>query len=127
MNRQQRAAIAQETLAILQLGAYQLPDGHNVSIRDALDRACQATMLYQPDDYPQLLEQIAAAPHDREVTIQVSNRTRGVPAGFWMIRISLPCAQQHDTFHACISFFAPPGEKRYANEDKVPLCRRLNT
>jgi uncharacterized protein (TIGR02452 family) len=95
MNRQQRAAIAQQTLAILELGAYQLPDGHNVSIRDALDRACQATMLYQPDDYPQLLEQIAAAPHDREVTIEVSNRTT--------LAAARALAATYDTV-ACLNF-----------------------
>ncbi len=52
MSRPQRAALAAETVAILERGAYTAPGGQSVSIADALRNACAATRLYTPDALP---------------------------------------------------------------------------
>jgi hypothetical protein len=62
MNRQHRAHIAQETLIILETGAYTLPDGDTVSLRTDLNRACAGTVCYQPEAYPALFQRVLAEP-----------------------------------------------------------------
>lgn len=75
MSRQQRAAIAQETLAILQNGSYQTSDGRMISVADALASSCENTMLYQPEDYSALLANVESRPQATATSINVSNRT----------------------------------------------------
>jgi len=50
--RQHRAALAKETLAILDRGSYARSDGQSVHIADALDRAISATRTITPEDTP---------------------------------------------------------------------------
>lgn len=75
MSRQQRAQIAQETLTILDTGAYLLPDQRCVSIEDAVTRACAQTLLYRPADYQALLTDIESLPSHASTTIMVRNCT----------------------------------------------------
>lgn len=75
MNRDQRAQLGQETLAILNAGSYTLADGRMVSIKDELAVACANTKLYAPTDYEALTRQVAAQPATYSTSIQVSNRT----------------------------------------------------
>ena len=49
-NRDQRARIAAETVAIAQGGVYRSPSGAHVSIRDAVQRAVHQTRLITPGD-----------------------------------------------------------------------------
>ena len=49
-NRDQRARIAAETVAIAQGGVYRSASGVDVSIRDAVQPAVQQTRLITPDD-----------------------------------------------------------------------------
>ncbi len=75
MSRQRRATIAQETLAILQNGSYQASDSHTISIADALATSCQNTLLYEPEDYSELLSKAEASTKVAATSINVSNRT----------------------------------------------------
>lgn len=50
MNRSQRARLAEETLRILEDGAYTAPSGRPVSIADAMATARSARRTYRPDD-----------------------------------------------------------------------------
>ncbi|NLX97331.1 MAG: TIGR02452 family protein [Rhodopirellula sp.] len=49
-NREQRAGIAAETVAITQAGSYEAPSGRTVSIRDAVQAAVEASTLFAPGD-----------------------------------------------------------------------------
>jgi len=75
MNRQQRAQIAEETLAILNSGSYSLSDGRTISIRDDLQTACDNTILYVLSEYETLLSQVTAQPTKHSTAKRVSNRT----------------------------------------------------
>lgn len=75
MNREQRAQLAGETVAILNSGSYALPDGSTVSIHDDLRVACADTILYTPGEYETLCSRVSALPLTRSTTQQVSNRT----------------------------------------------------
>ena len=52
MNRATRVAISQETLQIIESGAYRNGAGDLVSIQPATSRAIAATRLFKPDDFP---------------------------------------------------------------------------
>ena len=52
MNRKQRAAIAEETVQIVDRGAYQTDDGRTVSIRDEVAAAKSSTVVYDLDSMP---------------------------------------------------------------------------
>ncbi len=48
MNRKQRQRLAEDTIAVLERGQYQV-DGATVSLRDAIDRAIEGTVEYPPE------------------------------------------------------------------------------
>ena len=75
MNRQQRTALAQETVQIMERGAYQAPSGRPISIGEALAAATSGTRLYVPEDYDRLLAEVAALPAAGATTLAVSQRT----------------------------------------------------
>jgi uncharacterized protein (TIGR02452 family) len=50
-SRSQRAQIARETLAILDAGSYQLPDGATIHLAEFLDHARTHSVLYSPDHF----------------------------------------------------------------------------
>ncbi|HEX8704686.1 MAG TPA: TIGR02452 family protein [Myxococcaceae bacterium] len=52
--------IAKETVRIVEQGAYVAPSGKTVSLRGAVERAVQGTVLYRPADFAQL--EVPAAP-----------------------------------------------------------------
>ena len=52
--------IAQETVRIVELGAYRAPSGLMVSIGGAVERAVRGTVLYRPEDFARL--EVPAAP-----------------------------------------------------------------
>jgi uncharacterized protein (TIGR02452 family) len=52
MKRHHRAALAQDTLAILQRGDYQTPTGRTVAIADDVADAVRDSRLYRPADFP---------------------------------------------------------------------------
>ena len=53
MNRDARAAAAQETLKILERGRYETAAGREVVIGEDVERAVAATRLYRPADFPE--------------------------------------------------------------------------
>ena len=56
MNRSQRAAIAEETLQILESGKYTLPDDPHmeINIKSEIRQAIDETIVYAPDDFDRL-------------------------------------------------------------------------
>jgi len=52
MNRTRRQDIAQETLTILETGAYKAPSGRTVSVAGALKASVEGTALFRPEDFP---------------------------------------------------------------------------
>src|SRR5690242_5063046 len=50
-SRSHRAAVARETVQILESGSYAAPDGTAVSIRDALTRSRDGSVLYRPEQF----------------------------------------------------------------------------
>ena len=77
-NRKQRAAIAAETLAILESGSYTLSDGGIVDIRDKIDKAIERTRHYTPACFPEVFDnrdQILASRVKRETKVSVVNST----------------------------------------------------
>jgi uncharacterized protein (TIGR02452 family) len=49
VNRNQRALLAQETLAILEAGRYTAADGSTVDMGEAIERCIETTVLYTPE------------------------------------------------------------------------------
>src|SRR5438034_8543004 len=52
MNRDKRAMMAKQTVAICEAGFYDAPSGRRVSIADHLAKAKMGTVLYSPDKPP---------------------------------------------------------------------------
>ena len=76
MNRTARAALAQETLTILESGRYVLGDGRTVSIADDVKRCVDATQLLRPHDLASICEQVLSQPAEpRPVAIEIENET----------------------------------------------------
>src|SRR5690242_4519481 len=76
MNRSARAAVAQETLAILKNGGYPLSDGGSVSIADAVARCVDATQLLRPHDLARIRDSVLSQPAGaRPAAIEVVNET----------------------------------------------------
>lgn len=50
MNRRERAALAAQTVAIVDRGRYQSPSGQDVDLSQAMDEAQKATITYLPTD-----------------------------------------------------------------------------
>jgi uncharacterized protein (TIGR02452 family) len=74
MNRTQRAALAQETLTILQSGHYDTPTGR-VDLHESLGAACAGTLLYRPHEAEHILAALAPVPGSTQTTITVCNQT----------------------------------------------------
>lgn len=72
-NRKDRARIAEETLAILERGAYEV-DGSSISIADALEHSCQHSVLYSPSSTDDLLAALSSDAA-RQMSIEVLNCT----------------------------------------------------
>ncbi|MFA1545629.1 TIGR02452 family protein [Actinomadura chokoriensis] len=65
---------AQETVAILERGAYTAPSGRTVRVADRLARTVEGTVLYRPDELDALLRRLPAeAP--AETRIEVTGET----------------------------------------------------
>lgn len=75
MNRQQRQGVASETVAILDAGAYTLPGGDVISIREDLHASCEGTRLYLPEEYQSLVDKISPTSAQQSTSVVVSNRT----------------------------------------------------
>jgi len=76
MNRSARAALAQETLAILKDGRYQLGDGKIVSFADELHSCLSATQLFRPHDLATIQEEVLSQPASApSVVIEIENET----------------------------------------------------
>ncbi len=76
MNRAARAAVAQETLAILKNGGYPLAGGGSVSIADAAARCVDATQLLRPHDLARIRDSVLSQPAGaRPAAIEVVNET----------------------------------------------------
>jgi uncharacterized protein (TIGR02452 family) len=72
MSRNHNAAIAADTLRILENGAYTTPSGRRVSIADNLERAVANARLYTPAD----LEVLTAKPDaNLQTTLEVTGET----------------------------------------------------
>lgn len=78
-NRNTRALIAKQTVEIVSRGDYRLPDGSNVSIAKAVQRAVAGTVPYAPEDFAAVFEQrdavLAANPKSGTPQFHVSNTT----------------------------------------------------
>jgi len=76
MNRAARVVLAQETLAIVEKGSYQLGDGRIVSIADAVRGCVDGTKLLRPHDLAKMRDEVLARPDRLEsVVIEVENET----------------------------------------------------
>src|SRR5262245_61320885 len=76
--RRTRAQIAQQTLTILEEGAYRHPSGQRMVIRDELASAHSRSVLYSPDDYHEVFRRRDRLPRDRPpipVAFEVVNET----------------------------------------------------
>jgi uncharacterized protein (TIGR02452 family) len=76
MNRSERAALAQQTLAILEAGRYDLPDGSTVTIESDIARCLAGTRLFEPAELARLRERQAGSPAQTlRGEIEVANET----------------------------------------------------
>ncbi|MEO0593933.1 MAG: TIGR02452 family protein [Myxococcota bacterium] len=73
-NRKQRAAIARETVEILESGSYRV-GSRNVSIRDALARSKAGSRLYTPAMVDDLIEQHRGVDSSETLSVEVRNET----------------------------------------------------
>ncbi len=55
MNRTARAALASETLTIIETRAYNLANGQSVSLRDEIDAAVRGSVIYRDADFSALM------------------------------------------------------------------------
>jgi uncharacterized protein (TIGR02452 family) len=77
-SRTNRAQTAQETLTILQAGAYLAPSGRQVVIREELASARSRSVLYSPDRFRNVFRQRDEALRERppaEAAFEVANET----------------------------------------------------
>ncbi len=75
MNREQRAALAQETLSILEKGFYVNNDGVKVDIEEDLNRCKQNTILYKPNAFDSLQEKLSDRYLQNKPEIEVTPET----------------------------------------------------
>ncbi|HJT78739.1 MAG TPA: TIGR02452 family protein [Gemmataceae bacterium] len=76
--RTKRAQVAQETLTILEDGAYLHPSGRRIAIRDDLASARSRSVLYSPEQFQDVLQrrdQLLRARSPAPVTFEVVNET----------------------------------------------------
>ena len=77
-NREDRARIAAETVAITQIGEYVAPSGRRVDVRDAVRAAVEGSVLITPGETPSLrvrADQLIAGAGARRTTFEVRNET----------------------------------------------------
>lgn len=76
MNRAARVVLAQETLAIVEKGCYQLGDGRIVSIADAVRSCVDGTTLLRPHDLAKIRDDVRSqSDRSASVAIEVENET----------------------------------------------------
>src|SRR4051812_30696833 len=76
--RTTRAQVAQETLTILEEGAYLHPNGQRIPLRDELASARSRSVLYSPDRFQEVFQQRDRLLRDRPplpVAFEVVNET----------------------------------------------------
>jgi uncharacterized protein (TIGR02452 family) len=74
-NRNKRAEIAQQTLAILTQGFYENHLGQKIEIATALDNAQTNSVLYAPDDFDAILSEINSNTAGFQTQFEVNNQT----------------------------------------------------
>jgi uncharacterized protein (TIGR02452 family) len=74
-NRNQRVAIARETISILNEGAYRGPLGKRVDLRASLAGALQRTELIRPEDWAAVYAQAMRRPEHKPVQVEVTAET----------------------------------------------------
>jgi uncharacterized protein (TIGR02452 family) len=99
MSRHPRKAVAAETVAILDRGAYTAPSGREIDIADRLDRAVRRTRLYRPGELAALVP-AAAGTGPRKTRIEVTGETTLAAAR----RLSPPSDDPSDDEVACLNF-----------------------
>ncbi|MFX1238702.1 MAG: poly(ADP-ribose) glycohydrolase domain-containing protein [Promethearchaeota archaeon] len=72
MNREGRAKLARETLAILEQGFYYTKDGVKVDIQEDLKRFKEGTILYKPEDHEVLKDSLAKNRNKVNTLIEVT-------------------------------------------------------
>jgi uncharacterized protein (TIGR02452 family) len=76
MSRADRAAIAQQTLAILEAGGYVLPDGRRITISNDVRKCVEGTRLLQPGELRALRAQVLSRPSAPiSSTIEIRNES----------------------------------------------------
>lgn len=76
MSRESRAALARETIAILEAGAYQFEDGTTVDLGERIRECVFETVLYGPDALEGLMSEARAlGPGKLGTTLSVHNET----------------------------------------------------
>jgi uncharacterized protein (TIGR02452 family) len=76
MSRESRAALARETVAILEAGGYQFGDGTTVDLAERLRECVFETVLYEPEALEGLMEEARAlGPGEMATAISVHNET----------------------------------------------------
>ncbi len=77
-SRKRRAEIAAETLAILEAGSYLNQAGKKVVFKELLDRAVENSILYRPESFDQLeqeLKQLLDQKQDCQPKIEITSET----------------------------------------------------
>lgn len=76
MNRAERAAIAQQTLAIIENGGYAVHGGATVSVEQDLRNCVEATQLYWPDELEALMSRVLFRPSaSAPVIVEIENES----------------------------------------------------
>src|SRR5262245_5409937 len=76
MSRAERAALAEQTLAILEAGRYVLPDGRAVSIEREVAQCLEGTRLLEPAELAVLRERVRSRTQvSDDCTLEVENET----------------------------------------------------
>jgi uncharacterized protein (TIGR02452 family) len=76
MNRAERAALGQRTLAILRQGSYVLPNGQTVDLADDLRQCVNATRVYRPQELEALAARSSSSPEAMQAgTLEIENES----------------------------------------------------
>src|SRR5262245_34184355 len=81
MSRADRAAMAQQTVAILEAGGYVLPDGRRVTISSHVRKCVDGTRLLPPEELRALLSQVlsrSSAPIPSTIEIRNESTLSGI-------------------------------------------------
>ncbi|MCP5096928.1 MAG: TIGR02452 family protein, partial [Chloroflexi bacterium] len=74
-NRQKRANLGKEALAILESGSYQSHSGQIVQISDMLQPAINGSKLYRPDEFDVLRSKLTEIGKTNQTRFEVTNET----------------------------------------------------